>query len=181
MYAYLGQWNSMTGRPILDREWISEDEARAAYDDQTHGFDIVPRAVRDEAEAHGSSPTPWALSSSALGPLAFRVTFYLPTGSIFRIVDWKDEGERMFLWSVVDYLYPDQDTQYRRAQCLWIVRGLFNTDGTGTLSIKDKVASTLDRLSMDEVDLSGNWRDRPSFGDWAALVHTDAPMVTPPR
>lgn len=172
-FAYLGQWNEKTGRPALDQEWLDDAVARAAYEERSRGFDVVPADVRIAVETANTSRTPWVLHSWPGGVAAFRSTFFTPAGSIFRIIDWKDEGDRIFKWSVVEYSYPDDDKGYRQDQNIMLVRGNFNTDGTGTLTINDKSKPTVDRLSMDQVDVSGNWLDRPAFGEWGPLIDPD--------
>lgn len=46
-------------------------------------------------------------------------------------------------------------------------------DGTGFLTINDKSRPTVERLSIDQIDVSGNWLDYPAFGDWHVLLDPD--------
>lgn len=47
--------------------------------------------------------------------------------------------------------------------------GRFEPDGTGTLQIEGKSGPTTQRLSIDQMDVSGQWLDIPAFGDWSRL------------
>jgi hypothetical protein len=167
-YAYVEQWNAKVSLPILDKEWITEDTAREQY--QSRRFDVVPGFVLEGQEQEPRVPAPWVLTVWSEGVSAFTSVFYTPGGSVFRTIEWKDEGERIFKWIVVDYTYADDDAPHRLSDSTMIVNGKFNTDGTGTLTINDKSKPTVDRLSMDHVDVSGNWLDRPVFGEWEPLL-----------
>jgi hypothetical protein len=171
-YAYVEQWNDMTNSPIADKEWISEDVARNRYGSRR--FDVVPRFVQDGQDQDPRIPAPWVLTAWGEGVTAFKSVFYTPGGSVGRVTQWKDEGDRIFRWIIVDYAYADDDTPHRLSDSIMIVRGKFNPDGTGTLTIDDKSKPTVDRLSMDQVDVSGNWLDRPSFGEWEPLIDPGA-------
>ena len=73
-YAYLGRWNPMMCQPILDEDWISEEEARAFYEDRSQTFAVVPAQSRD---AKVKKPAPWALTATSVGSvLQFKVEFF---------------------------------------------------------------------------------------------------------
>ena len=177
-YAYLGRWNYKLNKPALGEEWISEDAARQMYEAQQGKFDVVPLAIADGQGGEPRPVPPWVLTAYAKGPLAFRVTFVNPVGSIWRMIDYKDVDGRLFKWVVVDYSYPDTTSRYRLDQNTMVVDGSFNPDGTGSLTINDKSKPTVDRLSMDQVDISKHWMDRPPFGAWEQL--TDPEFGTTP-
>jgi hypothetical protein len=119
------------------------------------------------------------LTAYASGPVGFHVVFLNPAGSIWRIINYKNEDGRLFKWDVADYRYPDDAKRYGRDECTMLLTGKFNPDGTGSLTVNDKSKPTIDRLSMDQVDVSGHWLDRPEFGNWAQLV--DPELGTPSR
>jgi hypothetical protein len=178
-YAYLGRWNYKLNKPILGEEWISEEEARRAYEERTRMFDIVAAEIA-QRQTEQPRPTPaWVLTSFADGPTAFNATFVNRVGSIWRIIEYDNQDGRLFKATVLEYTYPDETHRYRQDECTMLLTGGFNPDGTGSLTVNDKSKPTIDRLSMDQVDVSRHWMDRPEFGNWEHL--TDPEFGTPPR
>lgn len=167
-FSYVEQWNDMTNSPIGGKEWISEDAARRLY--RSKRFDVVPAYVQDGQARDPRPPAPWVLTVWAGGVTAFKSVFYTPGGSMSRVVQWKDEGDRIFMWIVIDYTYADDTAPHHLSDSTMIVHGKFAPDGTGALEINDKSKPMVDRLSMDQVDVSGNWLDRPAFGQWGPLI-----------
>jgi hypothetical protein len=171
-FAYVEQWNDMTNSPIGGATWISEDVARDRY--RAKRFDVVPGSAREGQRHDPPIAVPWVVTAWSEGVSAFTSVFYTPGGSVRRTIEWKDEGDRIFKWIVVDYTYADDTQRHSEWECAMIVKGKFNPDGTGTLTINDKSKPTVDRLSMDQVDVSGNWLDRPAFGEWGPLMDPGA-------
>lgn len=172
-YAYLGRWNYSLHKPVLDREWITEDEARAGLEAGIIRCDIVPGYVQGHEHERPRPRTPWVITAFGSGAMGFSVDFLTSGGSIARILEYKNVDGRLFLGSVTDYTYPDEDRYYRQSECTKFIYGITKPDGSGFLTINDKSQPTVVRLSIDQVDVSGNWLDRPAFGDWHVLLDPD--------
>lgn len=72
-----------------------------------------------------------------------------PAGSVWRIVDYKQEDGRLFKGSVYEYTDPDEAQRYRLKEARLKTHGIFKSDGTGNLLVDDKSQPTVDELSMD--------------------------------
>jgi hypothetical protein len=182
-YAYLGRWNDWLNKPVSDESWIDEDEARRRYETEPAAFEIVPATLRSELDrldlAQSESPrTPvdpprWVIRVSAGSGYRFKVTFLNRAGSVWRSIDYKQIAGRLFKDGVWEYTYPDEDRLYPQDRSLVTMQGIFNPDGSGSAMINDKSSPTIDRLSMDQVDVSGHWMDVPAFGEWELLTDPD--------
>lgn len=175
MYAYLGAWNSRTKKPIAEEGWITPAEAQTKYDELTGHFEVVPYSVFEGQSADPRPATPWTVRFHSEGVWRFSSTFFDDHGSIYREISYKLVEERLFKASVVEYghVYGPGDGRHDRAQSTSLTRGRFAPDGTGTLEINDKSQPTVERLSIDQIDVSGHWLDVPAFGEWAALADPD--------
>ncbi|MFJ4254000.1 hypothetical protein [Microbacterium sp. NPDC090003] len=172
-YAYLGRWNYSLQEPVPDESWIPEAEAKADYDSCTVAFDIVDGDVNRFREETRLIP-PWVITSFGGVLSGFRVNHLTAQGSVRLDIHFEHVQGRLFLGTLLDYTYPDDDRYYRRSDSTQILYGIMNPDGTGFLTIDDKSRPTVERLSMDQVDVSNNWLDRPGFGDWHVLLGPDA-------
>ena len=59
-------------------------------------------------------------------------------------------------------------TQQSRLSSPWVLTAW--SEGVSASTSKP----TVDRLSMDQVDVSGNWLDLPAIGEWGPLIHPGA-------
>lgn len=171
-YAYLGQWNSSTASPVPDNGWISAEEARQRFDEGTRRFDVVPASTHDAQGSGGPAVPPWVLTCWE-GGRACTVSFLTAGGSAWRVVEYEEEDGRLFRAVVHEYTFPDQEGRYRPKEAQLKTRGTFRPDGTGTVTVDDKSSPTVGRLSLDQVDVSGNWMPVPAFGAWELLTDPD--------
>lgn len=179
-YAYVGQWNARLRRPMPGESWLDEADARDAYESRSRRFDVVSADARAEGADGRGGPAPFVLTVWAGGVSAATTQFYTEHGTLWRSIEYKEVDGRLFTWIVDDYSYPGDDKRYAASQSILHLTGTFDPDGTGTLTVNDKSKPTVDRLSMDQVDVSGNWFERPAFGDWGPLVDPGAGTIPGP-
>jgi len=181
-YAYLGRWNYSLHKPVPDESWITEDEARSGLEAGVIRCDIVPAEVYTRRDETPRPSSPWVITAFGGGATGFSVNFLTQHGSIRRIVDYDNVDGRLFMGSVIDYTYPDDARWYAQYDCTQLFYGILKPDGTGFLTINDKSRPTVERLSIDQIDVSGNWLDYPAFGDWHVLLDPDfGARPTPPH
>lgn len=175
MYAYLGAWNSRTKKPIAEEGWITPAEAQTKYDELTGHFEVVPYAVFEGQSRDPRAGTPWTVRFYSAGEWRFRSTFFDDHGSIYREIWYQLIEGRLFKSLVSEFTYPyaPDDGRQNRSGAVVTTNGSFAPDGTGTLEINDKSQSAVERLSIDQIDVSGHWLDVPAFGEWAALADPD--------
>lgn len=171
-YAYLGQWNYSTNAPVPDYGWLSVDEARQRWDEGSKRFDVVRSSVHEAQTAGQAVVPPWVLTCWE-GGQAFTVSFLNAVGSVWRVIEYRREDGRLFKGAVYEYTFPDETRRYRAKEARLKTHGIFRPDGTGVLTVDDKSQPTVDRLSMDQVDVSANWMPVPDFGDWEQIVDPD--------
>ncbi len=171
-YAYLGRWNYSLQKPVPDESWITEDQARADYASCTVCLDIVSGDTYTVHEGTRPSP-PWVITTFGGVLSGFRVHHLTTQGSVRLDIQYKHFEGRLFLSSVTEYTYPNDDRYYRRYECTNIVDGIMKPDGTGFRTINDKSRPTVDLLSIDQIDVLSNWLGRPAFGDWHVLLDPD--------
>lgn len=183
-YAYLGEWNNELRTPTPLGPWITEEEARAGLEAGAIRCDIVPGYVQEREHERPRPHTPWVITAFGGGVTGFTVSHLSRHGSIQRIVEYDNIDGRLFVGGLIDYTYPDDTRWYAQYDCIKLLHGIMKPDGTGFLTINDKTQPTVERLSIDQIDVSENWLDRPAFGDWHVLLdpnfgtHPAAP--TPP-
>ena len=131
----------------------------------------MPYAVFEGQSDEPRPGTPWTLRFYSQGDTRFRSTFFDEHGSVRRVIWYEVLDERLFRSEVTEYTYDYGRDPGRRDEdeCVLLTHGLFKPDGTGTLQINDKSAATTQRLSVDQMNVSGQWLDVPAFGDWSRL------------
>lgn len=85
---------------------------------------------------------------------------------------------RIFLRSIVWYVYPEGERFFRRNESIATVHMDFRPDGYGK---EDRVThhgfgkpSDIETREFRDVDMTANWFPIPEFGDWDALFHPEA-------
>ena len=172
-YAYLGRWNYSLQKPVPDESWIAADEAQAGLAAGAIRCDIVPGEVFTRRDERPRPSTPWVITAFGGGVTAFKVFTLEPRGSISRIVHFKNLEGRLFRSAVIEYTYPDATRFYAQYDCVSVRDARFKPNGTGFLTIDENSRPAVEQHSFDQIDVSGNWLDRPAFGDWHVLLDPD--------
>ena len=170
-YAYLGAWNDWLNKPLLDEGWIEEDEARARYEGLRDHFEVGPTPSSRASRMNRDSSPPGRCASTRRGTPASVRPSSTSAGPVRRVVWYELVDGRLFRSEVTEYAYDYAQEHGRRDEdeCVLLTIGRFEPDGTGTLWIEDKSVPTSRRLSIDQIDVSGQWLDVPAFGDWSRL------------
>lgn len=98
-----------------------------------------------------------------------RVRKYDQNGSVLEVFDYSfvEGDERLFMDNYKVYVYPDEaSTPQTFSQSVAHKSWVFRTDGTATCREVVKPMPDARVTEYQDVDVSGNWRDRPAFGDW---------------
>lgn len=175
---YTTQWNDFTRRPVMRHRWLTEAEAREAFNGE-EGVEVVDAVSRD---ADGNPIPRWVIGGGASGRI--RVRFFTPGGSNWRTTDYDAIDGRLWRWICITYVYPDQDTRYDLTQATRVIREEFRPDRTGSVQF-DERDGLLHKATITDAPVDGFWLDRPAFGDWTNLanpdygVPTDADWPTP--
>ncbi len=162
-YAYSDRWNDLTGAPIAEHRWLTEDEARAAYQAGTY-FEIVrvaehigPNAVR----AH------WAAGFHRR--LRIRLQWFNRAQSLVRTTDYDNIGGRLFRGLSRDYRYPDDRHRYLQFDSLAMVTVRYRPDGWMRIDHRDKVKKINRSAEKTGQPVDSLWMDFPAFGGWEQL------------
>lgn len=105
-YAYLGRWNYSLQEPVPDESWITEDQARAGLEAGVIRCDIVSGEVYTHRDETPRPSNLWVITAFGGGVTGFSVNFLTRHGSIQRIVDYENVDGRLFMGSVIEYIYP---------------------------------------------------------------------------
>lgn len=156
-YRYGLKWNVRRGHPV---EEIDEAAARTRFET---GPELSVSRV-----AEGRTVPDYTL---ALGPGGshVRVLRYDENGSTVEIFDYAQrEGEdRLFLDNYKVYVYEEDATRPRTfSQAVAHKAWVFREDGTATCREVVKPMPDARITEYRDLDVTGNWRDRPAFGDW---------------
>ena len=173
-FAYTTGWNDDLCEPLLGEVWLSEAEARDRFENQHIYFQVL------EAVALQGKPSAFLLEirSSDAGRIA--VHRYNSAGSIIVKVDLRPEEGRYFCDQVVSWTYPDTSTRYDMDESTSITAVTFEPDGTGTLTVRDKLDPVNDvRMEARDIPVAEHWVDRFEFGAWDVLLNL--PMLKPTR
>jgi hypothetical protein len=154
-------WNHQTGVPIAGHRWFSEAEARERYrkslviavDAANMGDDEVPRPR-------------WLV---AVGGRA-KVRFLDEHRNTWRRVNYDLVDGRFFRQETSDYLYPTDDRHYGPDEALLRVDAQAEPDGTGAVTVVDRVAKQKSITEFEGIDVSSFWLDVPAFGEWDQLT-----------
>ncbi|MFI8631011.1 hypothetical protein ACIGEP_00265 [Microbacterium sp. NPDC077663] len=145
-----------------ENPYLSVDEARRRYD-EGRGLTVV----------EGSTPPSWYLDASARRH-RFSVTFYSPSKTPIRRVDWEDSGGRLLRRGAVDLFYPEGDpgrrvpySQLLRVEQRWYADGVVHIERSSPVD-KDLVTEI---CAPDDL----HWLDVPDFGEWSPLIAASAP------
>lgn len=187
MTVYYGvEWNEDL-RFVIDS--YTEERARELFHKGPRLCAVVgeglltdPQSAR-EAERTGA-PRPVPEFSLNVAPAALTedgvtkrfyagTQFYGEHGSIVMGYDWRQEGDRLFLRTVVFWQYPDDGVFHSMDEALLFEEVNFSLDGTSRTITDDKSKPMLDVVDRCDVDLRANWEPIPDFGDWAGLGRLD--------
>lgn len=159
-YRYGHTWNVRRGHPV---EEVDEVGARAL-------FESGPQLSVSRIE-EGQTVPDYTLILGVEGSHV-RVRRYDANGSITETFDYsfREGEERLFLDNYKVYVYPDdaaspQSFMDSVAHKAWV----FREDGTATCREVVKPAPDARITEYRDLDVSGNWRARPAFGDWDAF------------
>lgn len=156
-YRYGLKWNVRRGHPV---EEIDEATARER-------FATAPQLSVTRI-AEGQQVPDYTLT---LGPEGshVRVVTYDENGSVVEVFDYAfvEGDDRLFMDNYKAYVYPDGATKPLSfmesvAHKAWV----FREDGTATCREVVKPMPDARISEYRDLDVSGNWRVRPAFGDW---------------
>ena len=173
-FAYTTGWNDKLRKPLLGEVWLSEAESRDRFENQHIYFQVL-----EAVALQGKRPAfLLEIRSSDVGWIA--VNLYNSAGSIVVSADLRPEGNRYFCTRVASWTYPDTTTWYRMDDATSITTVTFEPDGTGTLTVRDKLDPVNDvRMEARDIPVAEHWVDRFEFGEWDVLLNL--PMLKPTR
>lgn len=156
-FRYGLKWNVRRGRPV---EEIDEAAARVRF--------LVGPEFSVSRVTQGATVPDYTLRVLPEGSHV-RVEKYDKFGSTIEVFDFSQrEGEdRLFMDNYTSYVYAEDVTSPRTfSQSVAHKSWVFREDGTATC--REVVKPLLDARITEyrDLDLSGHWRARPTFGDW---------------
>lgn len=170
-YRYGRDWHKDQQRPIQE---IDEAEARRRF------VDGPQLSVSRVSQGQGVPDYTLILGADANH---VRVRHYDAQGSIVQTLDWTTlpGEERLFMNGYSVHVYADEATGPQAfhqsvAHKTWV----FRPDGTVTCREVVKPVPDARVTEYRDVDVSGNWRERPAFGDWDRFGEHPAPQTAPP-
>ena len=102
---------------------------------------------------------------------------YNHVGSILVKAYLRLQGDRYFCDQVRSWTYPDEENWYGMSESTSITTVTFQPDGTGTLSLRDKLDPANDmHLKARDIPVHEHWSDRFAFGQWD--IRLNLPMFT---
>lgn len=173
--AYTTGWNPLMNAPLEGEVWLSEDEARERFDSGTGFFQVIDAVgTRGEAPSFILEIRPY----SEHGWL--KAARYNGAGSVVVSVDIRPREGRYFVDRVFSWTYPDAAASYQMNESTSITTATFEPDGTGTLTVRDKLDPANDmRVEARDIPVAEHWVDRFGFGQWDVLL--ELPMLKPTR
>lgn len=170
-YRYGRDWNVELKKTISE---IDESAARQRFVD---GPQLAVSRVAD-----GESVPDYTLVLGA-GGSHVRVRHYDANGSVVEVFDYSsvDGDDRLFMDNYKVYVYADEATTPQTfnqsvAHKAWV----FGPDGTATCREVVKPMPDARISKYRDLDVSGNWRARPAFGDWDRFGEHPEPQSGPP-
>lgn len=150
-----------------DDPYFSIEEAAARFD-EGQLLTVVPDA----------SPIAWQLSIAGRtypfgGTHRFTLTFYSPTKTPLREVQWETIGDRVVCRSMLDAFYPDGDPERRVPYAHVItVSQEFSTDGILQVVVSSPIE---DETVTERAGVDGATSAVPAFGAWEAIIAASTP------
>jgi len=153
-YLYGRSWFADERKPVAP---ISEEQARAAFDD---GPQLAVAAV----EEVGLVPR-YTLEMNARAE-AVDVHLYDAHGSEVSALSYHTLKGRLFLFNVVEWLYPDDGQYHGMMGALADRTYLFKPNGYARLRTKVEAAPAATIEEFTDVNVSDHWLDPLEWGDW---------------
>lgn len=156
-YRYGHTWHAKLKKPTSE---IDESTARQRFAD---GPQLAVSRV-----AGGADVPDFTLLLGVDGSHV-RVQRYDANGSVVEIYDYSfvDGDERLFMSNYTVYVYADEASTARTlGQAVAHKSWVFWQDGTATCREVVKPIPDARISHYRDLDVSGHWRARPSFGDW---------------
>jgi len=163
---YTERWVNKRHRPFPGTDYLSEEQARARFA-AGESMDVLD-ATRLTDEGH---PFPRWRIGQIHGQ--FRVAWHNEVGSQVQESDYLLVDGRLWLDTITEYEYPDDETEYSRRDAETIVTARFKPDGTGSMRVTAKDGPSDVTFFKDIPDIDEHWMDPPTFGDWTALIDPD--------
>jgi hypothetical protein len=153
-YLYGRAWFADKREPVRP---ITEDEARRV-------FDTGPQLGVAAVDGSGSVPR-YTLTMSARGE-DVSVHLYDQHGSEVSTLSYDTQQGRLFLFNVVELLYPDDGRYHGMPGNIANRTYFFKPDGYARLRTKVKAAPAATIEEFTGVNVSDHWLDPLQWGDW---------------
>ena len=156
------------------------------YSDASPGGSLTEPECRDRFEGRVPEPQNWftvaGVNESSTGGDAPEFVLEVTDGARFVYVHLVDEwqriciiyffekhGEKMFLFSRMEYTYSKENEYVPRARAQVVESILFRPDGHMRRERDDDATSDVEVWEYRDVDMKDNWEPVPDFGGWEQI------------